>query len=106
MAEDDQEEGVMVVPIVVYMGRDDRQWRVFWMSPMAQEEGEEDAPRIIVRIRLPEKTLELVQQAVAMEVFVNPDPQGFDEWEVDGKRLFIMSPQPGERRAEVAVRGG
>ena len=62
MAEDSTEAGIMVAPDVVYLGHDDRKWKVFWMGPMAQTEGSEEAPRKIVRIRMQEKVVELVQQ--------------------------------------------
>ena len=56
MAEDSTEAGIMVSPDVVYLGHDDRKWKVFWMGPR----GNEEAPRKIVRIRLQENVVELV----------------------------------------------
>ena len=96
----------MVAPDVIYLGHDDRKWEVFWMSPMAPTEGNEEVTRKIVRISLQEKVVELVQQTKAMRVFVNPDPLECDEWEVGGKTFFIMSPQADGGREEVAARGG
>ena len=92
----------MVAPDVVYLGHDDRKWKVFWMGPRENEE----APPKIIRIQLQEKVVELIQQTKAMRVFVNPDPLECDEWEVGGKTLFIESPEADGGREEVAARGG
>ena len=106
MAEDNTEARIMVAPDVIYLGHDDRKWKVFWMGPMAQTEGSEEAPRKIARIQLQEKVVELFQQATAMRVFVNPDPLECDELLVGGKTLFIKTPQADGGREEVAARGG
>ena len=106
MAEDSTEAGIMVALDVIYLGHDDRNWKVFWMSPMAPTEGSEEVTRKIVRISLQEKIVELVQQTTALRVFVNPDPREGDEWVVGGKRRLIMSPQADFRQCPRHYRAG
>ena len=70
-----------------YVGQDDRDWQVFQLSPQVRVMGEEVTPGKTFTIRLQHKTVELVQQEEEMRVYVNPDPQGPDEWEVGGVRF-------------------
>ena len=107
MAEDSTEAGIMVAPDVVYLGHDDRMWKVLWMSPMAPTEGSEEVTRKKVRLSLQEKDVELVQQTKALRVFVNPDPQEGDEWVVGGE-IFedIKSPQAYPRQCPRHYRAG
>ena len=91
-----------VVPVLRCEGRDERGWSILVLSPM---EGPE-AKRKIFKIILNGKELELVQQTEEMEVYVNPDKEGFDEWAIVNQRLLVGSPKPQSRTEAIAARGG
>ena len=67
---------------------------VFELAPRSASE----RPTVLVlKVTLPnraEKTLELVRQTKTLKVYVNPDPLGYDEWDIGGQVFQIMSPQP------------
>jgi len=54
------------------VGKDGEVWTAFFIK---------QGPRAIIRLKLPNKTLELVRQETDLKVHVNPDPDGVDFWE-------------------------
>jgi hypothetical protein len=50
------------------------------------------------------RRLELVRQTVSMKVYVNPDPLGYDEWEIPsggGEVYYVMTNSSPSRDGEV-----
>ena len=93
-------------PGLHYWGQDERGWHVFSVDAQLSEDGNGDSPRKIIRVALPEKVLELVQQDVEMTVFVNPEPSGADEWVIRGEIWEIGSPQLESSWGPTTVGGG
>ena len=62
---------------------------------------------MVMKVSLPngaEKTLELVRQTKTMKVYVNPDPLGFDEWDIGGQVFQVMTgPRSSEDRSAAAI---
>ena len=76
---------------------DNRGWLVFEVAPRRNDE----SPVVLkLRLTLPngaKKVLELVRQTNVMKVNVNPDPEGFDEWTVNGQTFYVQTdPRAGE----------
>ena len=67
---------------------DSRGWLVFELAPRRA-----DASPVVLKLKvtLPsgaKKFIELVRQTNVMKVNVNPDPEGFDEWTVNGQTFL------------------
>ena len=61
---------------------------------------------MVMKVSLPngaKKTLELVRQTKTMKVYVNPDPLGADEWDMDGQVFQVMTGPPPEHRSPAAI---
>ena len=82
-----------LAPGLHYFGKHERGWHVFSVDAQLSEDGNGDSPRMIFRVALLEKVLELVQQDVEMTVYVNPEPSGADEWVIRDEIWEIGSPQ-------------
>jgi hypothetical protein len=105
----DPSEGTQ--PILKVLPPDSRNWMVLEIAP---RQDSEHAPVLKLTITLPngvKKTLDLVRQTRTMKVYVNPDPQGCDEWEVGNQTWYVMTdPRPAadrdapDPRAEAATR--
>ena len=68
---------------------------VFEVAPRSASE----RPMVLVlKVTLPnraEKTPELVRQTKTLKVYVNPDPLGYDEWDIGSQVFQIMTgPRP------------
>ena len=83
-----------------YLGRDEREWHVFLVDAQVSEDTR------ILRVKMAEKVLELVQQEVEMTVYVNPEPSGADEWVIRGEVWEISSPQLESSFGPTTVGGG
>ena len=76
-------------PVLRDLGRDDRGWRTVLVP--ARQPG---ADRSIFMLTVYGKRIRLVQHEEDMRVFVNPDPNGQDEWAIRGSfSTAILSPQ-------------
>ena len=80
-------------PLVSVLPPDHREWLTLEVA--AQPESK---PTQIIKLTVQVsdnriKHLELVVQSERMVVYVNPDPLGFDEWELaaSGKRFHVQS---------------
>ena len=77
------------------VGRDIRGWLVLSVKAKAPRDG----PPGVFDLMVAGKRLCLVQQRSPLTVFVNPDPQGMDEWEINGVRFEVGSPSVDEDAA-------
>ena len=54
---------------------------------------ESDCPHVLsMKVSLPngvKKSLDLVRQTKTLKVYVNPDPFGYDEWDVGGQVFYV-----------------
>ena len=76
-------------PVLCDLGRDPRGWRTVLVP--ARQPG---ADRSIFVLTVSGKHIRLVQQDEDMRVFFNPDPNGQDEWVIQGSlSTAIVSPQ-------------
>ena len=78
---------------------DGKGWMVLNVAPRNPME----APEVLkVKITSPNgivKVISLVRQLTTLRIHVNPDPQGFDEWKMDGQMYKVLSePKPQEER--------
>ena len=78
------------------VGWDIRGWLVLSIEGKAPGD---DGPPGVFDFVVAGKRLCLVQQRSPLTVFVNPDPQGMDEWEINGVRLKVGSPSVDEDAA-------
>ena len=93
---------------VALMGPDERRWQRLWVGPQSA------GVLNIYRVRIGTKVVEAVPQTEAMIIYVNPEAEGADEWEMpqgSGVRLMVLSPQgmprtgPPQGRAARLARG-
>ena len=73
------------------VGRDHRGWNVLRVGPCSAS-----APNTIYRITIGDRVVEAVAQTHPMVIYVNPEVDGFDEWETQpgsGTRLMVGMPQ-------------
>ena len=63
---------------------------VFEVAPRQESE----KPHVLsLEVPLPNgvmKSLELVSQTKTLKVYVNPDPFGYDEWDIGGQVFYVM----------------
>ncbi len=78
---------------VTMLGADARGWKIIQVE--GHRPGE---PERIFKMKVGDKNLEIVQQEETMNVYVNPDPEGPDDWEKppgSGRILKVFNPKRG-----------
>jgi hypothetical protein len=81
-------------PLVSVLPPDHREWLRLEVAAAQPESKRGQIIKLTVQVRDGvQKHLELVVQSERMIVYVNPDPLGFDEWELaaSGKRFHVQS---------------
>ena len=81
-------------PLIQLVGQDHRGWKILHVAARAQET--DLVVEMWVNVDVDGcghyKRLSILQQLEPLTVYVNPDYNGMDEWEINGKRLMVGTP--------------